>query len=163
MRRCAIPLPTRWAARVDNDTGNWSAWVNVTVPVGTTLAQVHVMAPQLARGETTCVWECGTGRPAAFSSTWVSFGSAAGYYKLRAIPPLAPVTMQNVDWQTCQAVWRFGSAAPKLATTSQWSRHPRKTNHAMHGICRVESIESFSGCVSINFILYGSFIRVSHI
>ena len=34
-------VSTRWAARVDNDTGNWSAWVNVTVPVDTALAQVH--------------------------------------------------------------------------------------------------------------------------
>ena len=130
---------TSWAAQSDRESSGWAVWVNATVPVESSVAEIHVMVPQAAQNEV-CAWECGFGHAAtagaAFKAQWVSFDSSSstGYQKLTAVVPSEQAaSAPNTQSPACTAVWRAGAASKETVTGIErvgWS--PAKAGSRMY-------------------------------
>ena len=102
---------TAWSASAADASGQWSVWVNVTVPPNSGSSEVQVMLPQSAaqRAEV-CAWECG-GSAGAFTEDWVAFDGGGGHRRFRAVAPAATAAPARLG--DCAQIWKSGRAVAR--------------------------------------------------
>jgi hypothetical protein len=109
----------------------WHVWVNVTVPPGSSGANIQVLLPAKATAAKVCAWECGAVDASAaggvgvggaataatsasapsFTSDWVTFDAGGGHHQFRAVVPPPSATAVPRSFDGCRPVWQSGKAS----------------------------------------------------